>query len=148
MGNEATITVGLVINKTGLQVLPFSLSFQADVIGTKGPSPGSIEVSVTGTNVSFAALAVPGWGFIYHQGRADGVEATTDNYVDYGSWDGTASLFRPLFRLYPGQAVPVQFSPDLGEELPGTGTLGTEDNPLRFRAHGAACNILIAAFEA
>ena len=117
-----------------------STAFKVDVTGAKGPVPGSIAVSVWGTNVDFGELTTPTLCRLTNQ------DAT--NFVEYGVWDPEGGTFYPLGEIGPGESYPLKLSRNLQEEYAtGTSTTGEDTNRLRLKADTAACNVLIEAFE-
>lgn len=140
MANELVITAGLTANKGNLHYASQNNGFQADMSGTKGPSPGAISVSIEGTDVEFSQLTDPGWC------RMINLDST--NYVEFGIWDPENSKFFPIGILRPGKVALFEISPNLQEEFnTGTGTTGANTNRLRLRANGAPCNVIVDAFE-
>lgn len=136
MANEATIRTSLMIKKGNIFYQSNPTAFKANVTGTKGPVPGAIAVSTTGTNIDFSQLVTPSLC------RLMNLDAT--NFVTYGIYDG-ASFF-PLGELLPGESYVLRLSRFLGEEFIGTGT-PADVNQFRMKADTSACNVLIEAFE-
>lgn len=136
MASEARLNIGLQISKGNLQFRSNPTAFTANVSGTKGPVPGAITVAVTGTNVNFSELTTPGLC------RITNLDST--NFVTYGVYDG-ASFF-PLGEILPGEFYLLRLSRYLNEEFVGTGT-NADANQFRLMANGAACNVLVEAFE-
>jgi len=129
MANEARVTSGINISKGYLVYDAKPASFVAAVAGVKGPTPGQLAVSTSGTDVSFAQLASPG-GLC----RLMNLDAT--NYVTYGIWTG--ATFCQLGELLPGESYVLRLSRGLGD---GAG------HTLRLKANAAACNCLVEAFD-
>ena len=139
MSDEATIRASLQIDNGDFHYRSYPTSFQADVTGKHGPTPGSVTVSVAGIDVSLAELAVPGLCVIENQDPT--------NFVTFGIWDPETTKFYPLGELLPGEIYVLRLSRDLAWEYgAGTGTTGPETNTLRFRANTAACSVFIGAF--
>jgi len=149
MANEATIRSGLTIRKvSGSLVLMnknYSAQYQADVDGTKGPTPGAFSVDELGVDVDLSELTAPGWCWVKN------LDAT--NTVEMGAWDPETDRFYPLLKWGPGQEYAIQLSDNLFQEFgdTGTGTVSDSLNTLRFRAVGAGdgptANVSVEAFE-
>lgn len=138
MSDEARLTVSLQITSGNLEYQSRPTAFQADVAGAKGPTPGAITASTSGTNVDLSQLTQPGLCRIMNLDET--------NRVEVGVHDGL--LFHPLLELLPGESYVVRLSRNVGEEedMPGTGTTG-DVNALCVRANTAACVVLVEAFE-
>jgi hypothetical protein len=140
MADEARITSGLSIRKGGLEYQSRPSSFLADVTGTKGPVPGAFTASLDGTDVDLSELDQPGLC------RMMNLDDT--NYVQVGIWEPDTSLFYPLMELLPGETFPLRLARDLGQQFEGTGTgTGITNATLRVKAFGAACVVIVEAFE-
>lgn len=145
MANEARVTNSLSIRKQSGTVIQIDYqsrpnSFSVDVTGTKGPVPGAVAISTGGTDVSFAELTTPSLCRIHNQ------DAT--NYVEYGIWEPATSTFYPFGEIGPGETYILKLSRNFLEEYSGTGTGTTAPtNTFRMKANGAACNVLVEAFE-
>jgi len=140
MANEFTITSGL-----SLSVAPASgnrqyrsvpTQFQADLEDLRGPTPGHLLVATTGTDVSLAQLATPGFCRVQN--------LDTANYVTLGIYDG-ASYF-PLMEIGPEEFYVFKLYRFFGSEFVGTGT-PSDVNTLRLKADTAACKVLVEAFN-
>lgn len=143
MANEATIQTSLIIRKTSgsitqIDYLSRPQTFNADVTGAKGPTPGAISVSTSGTDLDLSELTTPGLCRISNQ------DAT--NYVEYGIYDSSSARFFPLGELLPGESYILRLSRNVGEEY--YSTTGTDaGNSVRFKADTAAVVVLVEAFE-
>lgn len=139
MANEARITTSLYISKNNLQYNSLPTSFVATVTGVNGPSPGAINVPVTGVNVDFSALSTLGLCRI--------MNLDSTNFVEWGAWDGIE--FIPLGEILAGESYVIRLARALklgGDYATGTGTTGT-GNALRLKADTAACKVVVEAFE-
>ena len=137
MSNEATVRGSLQISTTNLKYRSYPTSFQADVSGEVGPTPGAFSASTDGTDVDLTELTTPGLAIIKN------LDAT--NYVEVGIWDGLE--FYPLIEIGPGEQYPVKLSRNIGNSYgTGTGTLGA-DTSMRIKADTAACVVVVEAFE-
>ena len=147
MANEARVTVGLQIRKTssdGITVMDVrkSASFQVDVSGTKGPSPGAITALITGTIVDLSQLTIPGLVWITSLDDDEG------NYVEYGIYDPQTDVFYPVGEVSPGESWPWKFSRNLLEEYAGTGTGTTAaTNKFMVKAFNASAIVSVEANE-
>lgn len=139
MANEATISSGLNIRKGNLNYQSQPMSFRANVSGTKGPTPGALEVTTSGTNVDFSELTTPALCRI--------MNLSATYLVEWGIHDG--SLFHPVGEVLPGETYVIRLSRNLGEEedVPGTGTSAVV-NAFFLRAVGGTVNVVVEAFEA
>lgn len=140
MANEATIQSGLQINSGNLRHRSPRSSFRADVSGAKGPVPGAITISTSGTNIDLSQLTSPGLCQI--------TNLDSTNFVTWGVWDATGFRFLPLGEILPGEWYVIRLSRHLSDEFTqtGTGTAG-DTNALRLMADTAACNVKVEAFE-
>jgi len=142
MADEAAIRVSLAIRKGEIDYSSRPTMFQADVAGAKGPVPGAVLCSTAGTNIDLSELTTPGLCRIQNLDSA--------NYVTVGPYDPETATFYPMLELLAGETFPFRLSRDLGWQYgtaAGTGTTGAETQTLRIKAHTAACNVLVEAFE-
>lgn len=140
MANEAQIRASLQVRKGGLFYQSQPTAFTATVTGTKGPTPGAVQVSTAGTDIDFSQLTTPGLV------RLQNLDAT--NVVEWGVWEPATSTFYPVGELLPGETFVFRFSRNLQEEYLGTGTAtSAPTNRFRMKASGAACTVLVEAFE-
>lgn len=141
MANEITLQCTLQVRKGSLNYRSQPASFRATMTGSKGPTPGAIEVSTDGTDVLFDELTTPGVAWIQN--------LDDDNYVEYGILDPVTRTFYPLGEILPGEFWPIRFSRNLREAYyPSTGTGTTGDvNRLHFKANNAPVNVVIHCFE-
>lgn len=118
---------------------PRPTSFTATVVDGSGPTPGLIEVPVSGIDVDLSALTYLG-GLIRFQNLSN------TNWVEIGSWDG--SIFRPLFELLPGEFYVMRLARNLGSIYgTGTGTSGTDVTTIRLNADGSMCPCKVEAYN-
>ena len=140
MADEATIFSGFQIANGDWLVPAGKTTFTADVTGIKGPTPGALAVSVTGTNVDLSQLTTPGWCKI--------TNLSTVNFVEWGIYDPETTKFYPVGEIPAGKWTVFKFSRNFAWEYGvGTGTSGAETNVLRLRADTAACNVSVEAYE-
>lgn len=141
------------VSENGLVILnePLSHASVHDLVGAKGPLPGSLLISLTGTTISLAQLTTPGWCVFKHQGIADGTDPGDDPsiyYIDICIKDLISGRSLPFMELQPGMAVPFYFSRNLLEAYNSTGTgTGPANNVLEAQAYIKPCNLWIGAFE-
>lgn len=145
MANEAVVTVGLRINNPS-ESAPLKFndigppSFSADVTGSFGPTPGSISVATTGTNIDLTQLGTPGFCVFYNQGTAFNVEI--------GIYDTESQQFYPFMLIKPGEKYQFRLSANVESQFgPGTGS-GTTTTRLRARGLGGTGKLFVGAFEA
>lgn len=146
MADEATIRSSLQIRKddgSGLVLLDYRsqpTTFEADVSGTLGPTPGAFAASTAGTDVDLTELTTPGFCRLTNQ------DAT--NFVTFGIWDPEGNTFFPLGEILPGESYVLRLARDIQAEYgTGAGTIGANTNRLRIKANTAACNVNVEAFE-
>lgn len=139
MSDEANITASLRITKDNLQYTSEPGTYTADVTGTKGPTPGAIDVPVTGADVDLSELTIPGFCVLQNLDET--------NFVTYGIKDPETLIFYPLGELLPGEVNLLRLARDIGqEEGTGAGT-GNQSNTFHFIADTDSCNVVISAFE-
>jgi hypothetical protein len=141
MAREAQIQASLSIRTANNLYQSQPSSFQADVDGDMGPTPGAITVSTDGTDVDLSELDHPGLCWIYN--------LDPDNYVKVGRFDPDTNRFYPLMRVLPGECYVIRLDEDVQDEYlgTGTGTLATAST-LRIKANNAAAKVRVEAFEA
>lgn len=144
MADEARVTNSVaVLKRTGTVTQidrRYSGSFTYDA--SRGPAPGLISVSLTGTDVDLSGLISPGVCVLTNQSATD--------YVDVGVYEPSTGIFYPLLELPPGKPTVVVLSRNLGEQWSGTVTgTGTDaaNNTIRLRANGAACDVSVEAYD-
>lgn len=143
MADEATVRATLQIRKISGEVTVIDYNSQpagfiADVDGSKGPSPGAVTVSTSGTNIDLTELTTPGLCRIMNQDPT--------NYVTVGVKDTSSGIFYPLMELLPGESYVFRFSRDVGEEY--YSTTGTDSgNSVHCKANTASVVVLIECFE-
>lgn len=117
-------------------------AFTATVVGRKGPSPGTVHISVTGTDINLSELDDPSLCAMYNPG---------DYPIDVGIYDPQRGRFYPMIRLLAGEGYPMRFSPyllgELGPGTGGTGTIGADTNTLRAISQGGVGLLFVGAFD-
>lgn len=112
----------------------------ADVTGDKGPTPGVIAVSTSGTDVDLSELTTPGLCRMRNEGAS---------VITYGIWDGVE--FYPLGEMQPGESYVIRLSRFLNQSI-GTGSGSTAYDgttyTLRLKAYLATGQAKVEAFEA
>lgn len=142
MANEARITNSLNIVVGNLNYQSRPTSFTADVSVGKGPTPGLISASLTGTDVDLSLLDRPGLCWIQN--------LDTTNRVEVGVYEPSTGTYYPLLELLAAECYPLRLSRNLREQFAGTVTgtgTDTTNNTLRIKAYGAACSVRVEAFE-
>jgi len=134
MSNEARVNTQLQITKGNLQYRSSPTAFLGDVTGAVGPTPGAIEVPITGVDVDFSVLTTPGYCRIYN--------FDDTNFIIWGAHDGTD--FYPLGEVRPGESYVLRLYRYLGGLGTGTGTTVK----LHLMADTATCYVAVEAFEA
>lgn len=149
MADEIRITSSLSIRKDNLVYQSQPQSMVIDMVGDpKGPSPGAIAISPTGTDVDLSEIDNPGMCWIQNldQDEADG---GSGNYITFGIWDPELSRFYPIGELLPGEFYVLRLSRFIQEEVgTGTGTVGgPASNRLRLYSNASAINARVEVFE-
>jgi hypothetical protein len=118
MANEIRVQVSLQISQGNNSYQSKPTSFQANMAGIIGPTPGAITVSKVGTIVNLSQIVVPG-GVCLIQ-NLDPVA-----YLEYGVYVPGLTDFLPLGEILAGEIYLLRLSRWLGQEL-GTGS-GTHE---------------------
>lgn len=126
MANEATVRASLSVKKGNIDYASRPGSFQADVSGTNGPTPGAMAVATAGTDVDLTELTTPGLV------RLKNLDAT--NFFEYGIWDG--ATFHELGEVQPGEEYVLRLSRNF------------TSTSLRLKADTAAVKAVVDCFEA
>lgn len=126
MANEATIRSSLTIKKGNIDFASRPGSFQADVSGTNGPTPGAIAVATAGTDVDLSELTTPGLINIKN--------LDTTNFLEFGIWDG--ATFHELGEVQAGEDYTFRLSRNF------------TSTSLRLKADTAAVKAVVSCFEA
>lgn len=140
MSDECQFSFSLSITKGNLNYRPQNPSFNVNVTGQKGPSPGAISVPTTGVDVDLSQLVTPGLCILRNLDQT--------NFFEYGIRDPVTSEFFPLGEVLPGQSWPLLLSRNLLEAYTNTGT-GTTGQIKKFhlKADTAALYASVEAFE-
>ncbi len=138
MANEARVQSGFTLTKGNLTRRGQTAVFGVDVDGTKGPSPGAVTVSTSGTDVSFSQLSTPGLCQL--------TNLDSSNYFEYGIYEPGTSTFYPLGEVGPGESYVIKLSRNLLEEYVGTGT-SAATNTFRLKANGSSLDAVVEAYE-
>ncbi len=143
MSNEIRVQSSLQVRKGELDYSSRPTSFNANMAGSRGPTPGMVMCSPTGTDIDLTQLAVLG-GVC----RIQNLDPT--NYIECGPYDPNVTTYLPFIELLPGESYPLRLSRFLGSEMgnvPGTGTTGSSVR-LRIKGVGGTCPVLVEAFDA
>lgn len=150
MANEITVQFVAQLRKSeGSNELlgrPYQASFQIDMTGKKGPTPGALSVPAGGVAVSLAQLTTPGFCWVEHQGRLSGTADDGDTLM-VGIRDPGTNVFYPMLELQPGWRWPLYLSRNILEEFAGTGTGTTAPGNELYLKPGSG-NTLVASVEA
>lgn len=140
MADEIKVQTSLSITKGHLTHQSSPTNFQATMVGQGGPTPGQLLASLDGISVDLSVLGTPGMCSIQN------LDAT--NYIQVGIWESDSSIFYPFMELLPGEIYVFRLARNIREEYAGTGTGTTAYiNTLRIKAFGAACKVVVNAFE-
>ncbi len=141
MANEIRVTAGLQVRKGSVFYQSRPGAFTADWAGLKGPTPGSITVSIHGTIIDLSQLNTRG-------GPCRFTNNDDTNYVEYGIYDVGLNRFYPLGSILPGEDYVIRLSPNIQEDYTDTGT-GTSGqvNRFFFKANVADCDCVVDCFD-
>lgn len=141
--SDVSFRGSLDVRKGNLRYRHPKASFQADMTGSLGPTPGALLISVDGTDIDLGEIAIPGFVVV------DNYDET--NFFTLGIWDPDTSLFYPFLEVGPGEFYPFKFSRFLLDEFDigglGTGTTGPSNQVLRAYADTADLNGFVGVFE-
>lgn len=144
--NEISVRTSLYIKNGSLNYQNKPTSFQANMAGTAGPTPGAITVTSGGTKIDLSQLDTLG-GMC----RVMNLDATYN--IEVGVYEISSGKFFPLMLLLPGETYVFRLSDRLSREFIDTGT-GSVGNTTYFWAkvagpHGTpSCKLLVEAFDA
>lgn len=148
MSNEISVQDGLRIRNGSLQYISQPTSFQANMAGQNGPTPGALSVPPTGLDVPLSELTqMGGMVWIMNLGTSVG-DADPTHWVNVGVRDVSGNKFWPLFSLLPGEFFRGRLSPELGWDEPGTGTgTGSATSFLHLRSNVGTLRCRVDAFD-
>lgn len=129
MADEARISITFQVKKGNLDYVSRPNAYTADVSVGRGPVPGAVDVTTSGTEVELPGLLAPGLVWVQN------LDST--NAVEWGVWDG--ANFRRVGRLLAGEFCLFRFS----SLLNATGASDT----FYMIAEGATCTVLVQAFD-
>lgn len=140
MANEISVQSSLRVTADNVQWNGRPVSFQADMTGRIGPTPGSVIVPTAGVEISLAQLTQPGMVQFTNQDET--------NYVEVGIREPATGYFYPFLELLPGESYVMRFSRNLLEEYQGTGTAtSAPTNQLWAKANSDSVSLFVGAFE-
>lgn len=142
MTNEIRAQVSLQIKAGNLNYQSRPTAFTADLntVDPAGPTPGSVLISVWGTDVNLSQLTTYG-------GMCWLTNTDPTNYVTWGKYIASIGKFVPFGEILPGECFLIRLSRRFNEEQTGTGTyLGSSDT-LHFVASGAPVRVRVEAFD-
>lgn len=145
-----------VSNPGGQQYQSNPTAFNSTQALAIGPTPGTVEVTHAGIDVSLAALVTPG---LCRLQNLDPV-----NHVEWGIKDSGTGTFYPVGRLNSaqdnnggtpapngiGDTFVLRLSPYIGKEETGSGSGGTGTTTLHLKTDnpGTTAYVLVEAFNA
>ena len=143
MSNEITVQSSLQIRNGSLFYQSRPSSFQANMTGIRGPTPGSLHIPVSGIDVALSELDRPG-------GLCRIMNVDPFNYASFGIRDTASNRYFPLGELLPGESYVLRLSRILGQDY-GTGTGSTplgQTGVLHMKAPHGAADVIVEAFDA
>ena len=142
MANEIQVSLSINATKGNGQYQNLPKTFVVDMEGTFfGPSPGALQVSISGTDINLSQFGTPGICFINNMDETYAVRG--------GIYDVTNDTFYPLFRVSPGGIAYFEMDRSATEESTGTGTLsGGYNSTFQLRAEGGSPNVKVEILEA
>ena len=141
--NEATLRIYLQIRKNNIDYRSYPQAYSANVAGNNGPTPGSVLISTSVTDINLSQLVTPGLCRIQNM--------DTVNFVEWGTHNLVTNVFSPLGEILPGESYVIRLSRFLGKSLPigsGTGTISGSNIKFAMKADYAPCICKIEAFDA
>ena len=145
MANEATITMSLQLRKTDgslslIDYRPQPTTYQLDVTGVGGPTPGQLLATENGVDVDLSMLTTPGICRIHNM--------DPDDWIKVGRFDPDTNRYYPLLRVPPGMSQLMILDEDVADEYAGTGTGTTATlSTLRIKGVNGDRKVLVEAFE-
>jgi hypothetical protein len=111
MANEIRVTTALQVRKGSTQYLSQPATVQANMLGTRGPTPGALIIATgAGTDISLAELSIPGgWARLMNLEVDVGTGTTSNNYITIGIKSG--GNFYPFTWLQPGEETVLRLVP-------------------------------------
>jgi len=147
MANEITLRSSLQIRQGSLFYQSQPSGFNANMAGSRGPSPGYLTAKQPGTPVDLSQLAkLGGWAVIYNMDPADG----RTSFLEVCVYDPDTNELYPFAELLPGENFPIRLSRYLGSEFglhTGTGPTGSGVK-LYLKGVGADVGARVDAFDA
>jgi hypothetical protein len=143
MSNEARIYAGLQITKGNLQYVSYPQAFTANVAfanGPNGPTPGTVTVATSGTDINLSELTAYG-------GLCIIINYDPTNTIRVGIKDTTTHVFYPLMDILAGEQYPLRLSADLTKQETGSGTFSGSTATLHAIALNAPVRAAFLAFD-
>lgn len=143
MANEIRVNLSLQINRYPTQYQSRPTSFNDDMTGFRGPTPGIVlALTHPGTAVDLSKLDVPG-GWC----RIQNLDQTYP--VDIGVFDTVTNKFYPMCRLKAAKQFILPLAPTLGHATgTGSGTSPGDADQLYLKAVGTSpIQVLVEAFD-
>lgn len=132
MANEISINAQVAVRMGNLQYQSNPGQFKANLSVANGPSPGAVTATTGGVNVSLAQLTLPGML------RITNTDST--NYVTFGLYEISGTIFRPFGELLPGETAILRLSRSVL-------TANTAADVIRLVAHTASCVVQFDCFD-
>lgn len=137
---SATVQSRLQINNGKLVYVSQPQSFNPTVTGVNGPTPGTVSIPTTGTDISFIQLDSMG-------GLCRIMNIDSTNFITVGVRDSNTNVFYPLTELLPGESYIFRLSRKLGKDEVGTGTFSGSNVKMHAIADTAKAILLVEAFD-
>lgn len=140
---SARVSTSLQINQGNLNYQSQPGAFVPTITfanGPNGPTPGTVTISVNGTDITFSQLTAMG-------GLCRLMNLDPTSTICVGARDKTSNEFYPVMDLKPGENFIIRLSADLGKEELGTGTFSGSNSVFHCKAVGANANMQVDAFD-
>lgn len=131
MSKEFVVSSSLKLNNGNVHFASLPTSFSADQAVANGPSPGAMNATTGGVNVSFAQLTLPGLAVITNLDQT--------NFVTVGLY--ISSTFYPVAEVLPGESYVLRFSRTLLTANAGAAVV-------RLVADTASVHVAVQCFDA
>ena len=130
MSGTIIVQSGIIVNNGASQYTSSPRGFTAVQSNLGGPTPGTLSIPTSVTDVTFSALTLPG---VIHLVNLDAT-----NFVTFGLHD--TSVFRPLGEILPGETWVFRLSRTLL-------TANTAADKFALLADTATVKVLVACFD-
>jgi hypothetical protein len=146
MANEIRVQSSFSIRNGSLNFDTGRLTaYLANMIGTRGPTPGSIvALTGAGTDINLSELDIPG-GICF----LVNLDPIGGNPVRFGVKDTISHKFYPMVKLLPGEFAVIRLDDELGNDYLPSGTFPADTgNTFHVRADNNPVNVNVFAFDA